>query len=389
MTYDEIMAKVREIEPILREHAPRAEAEARLPKEAFKALKDQGLFAIWVPKALGGWEVDPVTAARVFEELTTIDSAAAWHVQMCNTIAGFGRWFNDEAVAEMYDGGNMVFGDSFHPPMAARPVDGGFRVTGQCPFSSACHHHDWYFFLANEVEGDQPRLVDGHPVTHLMAIPTKETTIVENWDTLGMRGSGSDDVRIDDGFVPTRRAPLLEPIDQANNQAFRNTFDKMSFWYLLGPFAAISLGVGRAALDHFIGLTKAKIPSYTETMLNAMPLTHYRLGEAKARLEAARSHLYGTLQTQWERAQRGEQITPEQKCDMELAAIFAQQSAAAAIDLIAASAGTSVVRNASELCRHFRDAHTITQHAYISTNRYEDCGAMLLGQEPKWPFMAF
>ena len=97
-SYAELKAVVDQLEPVLREAAPEAEVVCHYPKEGVEKIRDTGLFRIWAPEKLGGWDVDPVTACRIFEDLAYIDSAAAWVVQMSNAVAVLYRFFNDQAV---------------------------------------------------------------------------------------------------------------------------------------------------------------------------------------------------------------------------------------------------------------------------------------------------
>ncbi len=118
-SYEELHAIVRDLEPILRKFAPMAEADCKIPKEAIDEIREAGLFRIWIPEKLGGWDVDPVTACRIFEDIARIDSAASWSVQMSNGVAALGRFFGDQAVAEIYAGGSKILADAFAPPGAA------------------------------------------------------------------------------------------------------------------------------------------------------------------------------------------------------------------------------------------------------------------------------
>ena len=99
--------------------------------------------------------------------------------------------------------------------------------------------------------------------------------------------------------------------------------------------------------------------------------------------------MYYTLESVWDTAKAGNFITVEQKCDLQLAGSFAARAACDAVELIAASAGANAMRHSSALTRHLRDLRTITQHAYISTDRYEDVGAIMVGQTQKWSFLFF
>ncbi len=387
-TLEDLLQKVKELEPLIREHAAEAEANHRLPKVTVEAIRKAGLFRIWVPETLEGWEVDPVTACRTFEEIARIDSATGWLVQMSNAIGALGLFFGDQAVEEMY-GGDTIFADALHPQGTAITVEGGVELTGQFPFASACHHADWFLALAKVMDGNEPRLADGVPETRMMSLPMSDAEVVDNWDTLGMRGTGSHDVKVQGAFIPEHRAPAFEPVSEARSRAWSPAMSNLTIWHITVSVGTIPLGIAGAALDEFIALTKSKMPAYRPDALNTQALAHYRLGEAKAILGAARAHMYEILERVWDSAKAGNLITTEQKCDMQLAATHAARAACQAIQLVAASAGTSAVRESSRLTRHLRDLNTLTQHAYVSSDRYEDVGALTVGQPHRWPFFAF
>lgn len=388
MRYDELMSIVQSVEPTIREHAARGERERRVPQETADALREAGLFKTWVPKSLGGWEVEPLAACRMFEELARVDSGAAWMVQMCCTVSLLCAFFGDEGVAEMHENGNPIFGDSFAPSMRMVRVPGGWEVTGQVTFVSNCHHIDWYFGLGNEFDGDEPKPgPGGEPVFMTFAVPRGEFEIVDNWNTLGMRGTGSHDVRVDGVFVPERRVAIFEPIDDARNQLYRVpvSFNGVgAVWLGIASLGAVGLGIARAAYDDFLQLCGSKTPNYALSKVGETPLAQFRLGEAHAHLGAARSYLYGTLEDVWERVSRGEALTTNDRCELASAATFAIQSGARAVEILGESAGSSMFRDERPLSRHFRDLRTLTQHVFTSRNRYLDIGLKLLGREAEF-----
>ena len=388
-SYEELHAIVRDLEPILRKFAPMAEADCNVPKEAIDAIREAGLFRIWIPEKLGGWDVDPVTACRIFEDIARIDSAASWSVQMSNGVTALGRFFGDQAVAEIYAGGSKILADAFAPPGAAVPVEGGYRFTGQFPFGSGCRHADWFMALGLVTDDGQPRMGEGNPVIRIMAFPMAEAEVVDNWDTLGMRGTGSDDVKVEDLFVPEHLTAALAPIEGAANAAWSPAMNNMSVWHIIASIATTPLGVAATALEEFVAVAKAKTAAYQTETVDRHTLSHYRLGAARATLNAARAGLYDAMAKAWEDAQAGTFITAERKCDLQLAGSFAARAARDAVELIAASAGANAFRHSSSLTRHLRDLRTTTQHAYISTDRYEDVGAITLGQTQKWGFLFF
>jgi alkylation response protein AidB-like acyl-CoA dehydrogenase len=386
-SYNELSAIVKSIEPALRANAAEAEAACNLPKATVDAVRNAGLLKLWVPESLGGWQVDPVTAFRVFEDVSAIDSAAGWLVSMSAAISGIGMFLGDRAVEEMHKGGNNIFADAFSPPGQSVPADGGYVLTGQFPFASNCKHADWFMALGVVMEGNGPKTVNGRPMVKIHAFPMKEAQVIENWDTLGMRGTGSHDVKATNLFVPEHRTADMAPVTKAANKFWPSAFTNMTVWHIVAQIGMTSLGIARAAMEAFIGMAKAKKPAYQAATVNTQTLAHYRLGEAKAILGGARAYIYETMGRVWESAAAGNFITMDQKADLQLAGTYAVRAGCDAIELLAASAGGSAMRQSDRFNRHLRDLRTLTQHAYVSADRYEDVGAIALGQPPRWSFL--
>src|SRR5881396_3906122 len=106
-----LLEKVRQIAPVIREHAAGNERDRQLAKPVVDAMLAAGLFRMWIPKAFGGFEVDPVTAMCVFQEVSRLDSATGWNLQLSNAIVPFFAWFPDDGAREIFgDGPDIVVG---------------------------------------------------------------------------------------------------------------------------------------------------------------------------------------------------------------------------------------------------------------------------------------
>jgi alkylation response protein AidB-like acyl-CoA dehydrogenase len=135
-----------------------------------------------------------------------------------------------------------------------------------------------------------------------------------------------------------------------------------------------------------VNLAVRKTPSYTAKSLRDRSTVQALLGEAEAALGAARAYLCEALWEVWDRAVQNEIIDMPRKMKLQLAATYAVAAAAKVVDLVQAAAGTSGIREENNFQRYFRDVHTLTQHAYTSTNRYESVGQYFLGVPIEWPF---
>jgi indole-3-acetate monooxygenase len=390
VTADSLLDKVKEIAPIIREYAAEAEEKRRLSRPVVDAMLQAGLYSMLSPKAFGGLEVDPLTMFRVVEEVAHHDSAAGWNLQLAVAGSCFPAWLPDEGAAEiMHSPPQTIIAGSFTPGRQAIPVDGGYRLRGQWPFVSGSHDAHWFVFLPQIMDGDQPRLNDqGNPVQRLMFLPVDKANILDTWHTLGMRGTGSDDVAVSDLFIPERHTALLAALEKPGT-AYQGPLYRLTIWVPVALLAPPALGIARAAIDNLIALARTKTPSYTGSSLGQRQVVQRQVAEAEATLGAGRAYLYATFQETWDTAVQGAEITLDQKLRMQLATTHAIVCAAKAVELVHAAAGTSSIRNEYPFQRYFRDVHTITQHAFASASRYESVGALMLGVESDWGFFDF
>jgi indole-3-acetate monooxygenase len=207
-----VLAAARRVGSVVAEHAATTERTGRLAPPVIEALRAAGLFRLFTPRALGGLEIDPVTFARVVEEVSTFDSAAGWAFQAGNTGAWWTSRMSAEGVAELYaDGPDLMMAASFSPPQRARAVAGGYRVTGRGPLASTIHDSRWVMVSALVLDGDQPRMTPMGPEIVAAVMRTSDVEIIDTWDSLGMRGTDSNDIAANDVFVPASRGFHLRP----------------------------------------------------------------------------------------------------------------------------------------------------------------------------------
>jgi len=387
----DIMAQVKKIEPVIRRHSFEAEKNRKLSDPVLKALKESKMFRIWKPEAYDGLETDPITGFKALEALSKIDSAVGWNVSISMAIDTIMQWFSDEAMEEMFASEDeIIVAGSWNPPGKAVPVKGGYEVTGQWSIVSGCQYANWFFMNAVVMDGDKSRTYeDGNPVLLFMLTPMKQAKVIETWNTIGMKGTGSHDMALEKVFIPEHLTTPMLPIDQANGSAFQGPLYQNSIWYAIATIAGSALGIARAAIDDTLDLIKNKVPNYTETTLKDLQLVQMRLAEAEATLAAGRAYFYETIQSTWKTAQQGLRITMEQGMKVQLASTFTVQSSVKAVNIIHDLAGLTGMRESHPIQRHFRDINTIRQHAFTSYARYQAVGQLMLGLEPNWGFLYF
>lgn len=385
---EELLSQVDELEPLLREHSAEGERERRLSAPVAEALRDSGFFRMFRPRSRGGMELDPVSEYRVAEAIARIDSAAAWNVQVCNASELFGGWFSDAATDEVFGPPESVVAGAFNPHRRAVSMEGGFRVSGQVPFCSNCHSATWLIGLADVYDGDTIRVDEtGQPTTLLTLFPAHEMEIIENWNTLGMCGTGSHDVNVNDVFVPSERAVPFVPLGRPSD-AYDLPLSRMAIWATVGCLASVSLGIAQAAIDE-LTLLGLKVPAYTENTLRDRAMVQMRLAQAEGKLSAARAFFHSAFDEAWEAVQGSRELEMAQKARCQLASTHAVMSAAEVVDLVHSCVGASGIRNEQSFQKHFRDAHVITQHAFVCESRLDAVGQIMFGLEADWPFFQF
>jgi indole-3-acetate monooxygenase len=374
---------------MIRAASAKAEIERRLSPHVSEALREAGCYHLFRPRSRGGLELDPVSAFRVIEELSRIDSAAGWNPFIANASEPFGAWFSDETTAEVFGSPRSVTAGGVFPPRRAVPVEGGYRLSGRSTFNSNCHAATWIVGLAHVYDDGVERLDEnGQPVALITLFPQEKAEIIDNWDTLGMRGTGSHDVNVDDLFVPAERAVPLKPLEQPS-PAYSGPWHRLTMWPSVGCNAIPALGIAQAAIDEFAELATKKTPTFTTTMLKDRSIVQLRFTQAVAKVESARAYLHEAFDAAWQGALDGRSLDLAGKARLLLASSHAPMAAAEAVDLIHSLAGTAGIRNDQAFQRHFRDVHVITQHAFVSESRMEAVGQVRFGLDPNGPFLHF
>jgi alkylation response protein AidB-like acyl-CoA dehydrogenase len=388
-TAEELLGKVRQLEPLIREHSAETERERHLATPVAEALRDAGCYRMFRPRSRGGLEFDPVSAFRVVEELARIDSAAGWNISIANASEPFGAWFSDDTTEEVFGPATTVTAGAFNPPRRAVPTDGGYHLSGRTTFNSNSRAANWILGLGTVFDGDEARMSEaGTPEMLLTLFPMHEAEIIDNWDTLGMRGTGSHDIEVKDIFVPAERAVPFVPFEKPS-PAYSGPFHRLSVWPPVACNAVSALGIAQAAIDDFIELADKKAHAYTEKTLRDRSMVQFRLARAEAKLGSARAYFHAVFDEMWQHAVSGGYLDMTQRTKCQLAASNVVMTSAEAVDLIHSIAGTASIRNESSFPRYCRDIHTITQHAFVCESRLEAVGQIRLGLEPDWGFFHF
>lgn len=381
----------RELGPVISTSIDQEEQARRLSRPVLDALKGAGFFRLLLPRSLGGLETDPLTMARIIEEVATLNTAAGWSLMVTNTTTWWGGRLPEKAIEELYQNGpDTIIAGVFHPPMKATPVEGGFRINGRNALFSNVHEAEWIFVTAFVMEGEQIKISDGHPEIIGVYMRPSDCTIHDTWYTLGMRATDSNDVEAKDVFVPRHFTfpliPNFQPGKHFQGPLYQFPAVGVCVACLLAP---VALAVARNAISSLKEMAARKTPLGSQVPISQRGVVQRKLGKAEALVRSSRAYLYGEIAEGWRRTLAGDRLPLEDRAGLLLAAAHTNQSCVRAVDLMYSAAGSSAIYTRNKLEHYFADAQVIRQHGFMNDSRYESVAQILLDLEPDLPVIAF
>jgi len=364
---EEALARARALAPVLRERATGAEAARQMEKDTLADLHRAGLFRFHQPRRWGGMELPFVAIFDIPVELARGCASTAWNVANL----GIHHWmlalYDERAQDEVWgaDPDALIASGIAFPQGRGRRVDGGFVVSGFWNFSSGVDPATWNMLAVTVRDGD--RVVD-----HRMClVPRGEYEIVDDWNVLGMRSTGSKSVRATEVFVPGHRALCMYQIrGGADFPGARGNPNPMYRIPLaaLGSHCLAAAGVGnaQAALELTIQAITERSTSYTAMRIRDFQAVQLRVARAGAQVDAARLSVRADCLEAERIACEGRPPTLEEKLRFKRNVAWAMAQCTEAMDSLHALAGANGIYDRYPIQRLFRDQHALSAHIGFS-----------------------
>ncbi len=361
-SHDEILARVEALVPRLRERAGETEELRRIPDATMAELKAAGVFQMLAPKAVGGFGMGLETYVQVVRTLAQGCVSTAWSVgHLVEHVWMLARWPQQAQDEVFADGPAPLAAATGAPPGAAEQVPGGFAISGRWSFASGVMHSDWALLAVQ------------HGSVRLQClVPLAELELLDVWHTAGLRGTGSNDLRAENLFVPAHRALAWDALAAADNPGSLIHPDPSihipmaTFLNMVAPAAA--LGAAEYALEEFRKLLMVrKVKQTVEKRQADSPLAQARFTQAYGQVATARLH--------WEEAvrvvaasfgRRPVAFTDGERAQYRLSLGLSGQASAEAVRLILTGSGGSVHRLTHPLQRIQRDVNVLLNHASLT-----------------------
>ncbi|HYR38903.1 MAG TPA: acyl-CoA dehydrogenase family protein [Methylomirabilota bacterium] len=374
--------------PEIEARADQIEQERRLPEPVLAALFEAGLFRLLLPRSLDGGEVDPVTFARVMEEIAKADASTAWCLCQASGCSMSAAYLSHDVAMEIFGRDRravLAWGPG--PGARAIAVDGGYRVTGTWSFASGGRHATWLgaHCPISDSDGSPRRTSNGKLVERTMLFPAASATFVDVWHVSGLKGTGSDAYTVSDLFVPHDHSISRDDPAERRQPGLIYCFPTGSFY--ASGFASVALGIARRMLDAFVSLAREKTPRGYKRPLANNAVIQSQVGQAEAQLSSARRFLMGSLADIWGAVGSSGTLTMDQRMLIRLASTYAIHQAKAVADVTHHAAGATSIFIDSAFDRGFRDIHAVTQQLQGRQAHFETVGQFMLGIEPDTTFL--
>ncbi|TWF77233.1 alkylation response protein AidB-like acyl-CoA dehydrogenase [Pseudonocardia hierapolitana] len=345
-------------------------AQRRLPDELARAMAEAGLFNLLVPRALGGLELDPLTAADVVEAASRVDGSAGWAVMIGAQSAWFAAFLPPPVAEQVVGRPAATLAGVLRPGGRAVRIDGGYRVSGKWSFASGCTYAD---HLYGTCVIERPRAL------RLVYVPATAATVIDTWRSVGLRATGSHDFTLQDVTVADDWTLPMPALGTAPHDGplYRDGYQNLAFVLQ----AAQALGVARGALVAFTELAADTTRWLSGAALRDRPMVQITTARAEAKVASARAWLRETVADVWATILAGDPPDPQQRIRVRLAITHGISAAVGATDVLQQVAGAVAVPEDHPLQRRFQDLRTAAAHVQAAPSIFELTGGLLLGAD--------
>ena len=351
------------------------EQRGSIPPDLLRSLKATGIYRATVPKRFGGDERPLVDVLGAIEAISAADGSLGWVASFAPQCANYLAALPVHRLQEVYSQGPDVIGaGGLFPLQAAQRVEGGLRINGRWRFASGCTGAEW-LCVGIVVEDERPGGERSSPLPRMACLPAERVSIVENWDVMGLSGTGSHDLVVRDQviaedwtFIRGGGSTLPEPICRFPSQALA-----------AATFAAVGLGVARGAMRDLIELAGGKVSITGGGRLGERNYVQSEIGKAETTLRAARALLHEQVQVVWDGLAQESGAAAADVNLLRMAACHAARTGAQIAHIAFSLAGTTAIYKEHPLQRQLRDAQVVAQHAFLNEGHFESGGRHLLG----------
>jgi indole-3-acetate monooxygenase len=380
VTLDQVLSRISALAPVVAEHARDMEQDRRLPKEVVSALKSARIYSMLVPRRYGGLELDGPSACRAISALAKLDGSVGWNAMIGHLGSLMPFLTNPTLCEEIFrDRGDHIIAGSGQPVGTAERVPGGWRVTGSWPFASGCQNADWIAGTCVMMEGGSP--IDAAdrpgPLTRTCLVRAEHWEIRDTWHTLGLKGTGSHHVALNDELVPDEdffEFPFGASF--APDPIFAKFLE-----HLVLSHGACAAGIAEGAIMDLVELAGSGVQQlFMTTPLVETERFKEGLARLDADLKAARALLEAEVASVWQNPERAPGKDMSRVAEQRQVAVWITAACVRVAEGCFELAGSRAVYESSSLQRRVRDLRVAAQHVAVHPRHYVAAGTAVLAR---------
>lgn len=363
MTND-VLEGVRDLLPMFRERAEEGERTRQIPESSVKALEETGFFRLLQPRRYDGLEADPIDFYTAVKEIASADGSTGWIA----SVLGVHPWqlalFPDEAQQAVWGGDTSTrVSSSYAPTGKAVLTDGGYMLSGKWSFSSGSAHATWVL-LGGLVLNEDGNVVD----FKTFLLPREKYQIVDVWNVVGLRGTGSNDIVVDETFVPDAFTLSMSDTGRCygpGQEVNTSNLYKLPFHSLFtSTISTPIIGMATGAYAEHVDMQRKRVrAAYLGEKASSDPFAAVRIARAGSEIDAAWALLMDNLRQEMAHVEREEQIPLSLRLKVRRDQVLGTQRAIDAIDQLFEASGGRALADGTYLQRAWRDAHAGRVHA--------------------------
>lgn len=380
---EELVRRARAMIPALKSRQPQAYQDRRLPADTIRDLQSAGFFRILQPKRYGGYEHDPQVFFDVQMALAEGCMSTAWvfGVVACHNFQ-LGL-FDDKAQAEVWAKNSAtLISSSYQPVGKVEVVDGGFRLSGRWGFSSGCDFCDWVFL------GSLIFPKDGPPEMRTFLLPRKDYKILDNWHTFGLQATGSQDIVVENAFIPDYRTHksmdgfLCKNPGQAVNTGplYRLPWAQI----FVRSVSTAAIGATQGALDAFVDIAKKRVSTNTGKATKQDSTAILAAAKTQSAIDEMKSTLHRNFTEMMAITRANQELSIEQRVRYRYQSSQIGRRCADLIDDLMPLLGGRAIYNDSPIVRYWLDANAARAHVANDPNLIgATLGGIYMGEKPQ------
>lgn len=343
------------------------QSQRHVSQDIIDRLVELGLYRSLVPKELGGEPISPAAFMELIERLSIADGSVGW-VASFAFATKYLCSLPEATLRKVFENGpDVVFAGATYPIQEAKRVEGGVIVNGRWPFGSGCMNASLVAVGISIPDSENPTF------RHMAVIPADQIKIDQNWNTIGMTGSGSHTMVVEDVFVADEWVMLRDAPASLNAPEYRYPTITLAAQVL----AVCGLGVARAAIDHIVKIALNSKSITGTPALCERENVQIHIAECEAKLELARAWFYEATNKAWDEIKAGREISRQQNMHLRLSSSHAARMGAEVARMCFEMTGTMGIHATNPLSVYLTDAMVTAQHAFLTEGSFMNAGKVM------------